>query len=70
MGFLVVLKLLLLVKIEFHPEPSCVRHDVLGKRQNSVDVEVTEDRVVQFDLRECDLFTQLVPLALIGLPVN
>ena len=47
-----------------------VRDDVLGEGQDTVDVELIEDSVIQLDLNERELFAKLVPLALIGLSVN
>ena len=57
-------------EIEFDPKPRGVRDDVLGEGQDTVDVELIEDGVIQLDLNERGLFAKLVPLALIGLSVN
>ncbi len=65
-----LLKPLFLNEIEFHPKARGVRDDVLGEGQDTVDVELIEDRVIQLDLSESQLFAKLVPLALIGLSVN
>lgn len=65
-----LLKPLFLNEIEFDPKARGVRDDVLGKGQDTVDVELIEDRVIQLDLSKRQLFAKLVPLALIGLSVN
>jgi len=65
-----VLEPLFLSEIEFDPKARGVRDDVLGEGQDTVDVELIEDSVIQLDLNERELFAKLVPLALIGLSVN
>jgi hypothetical protein len=52
-----LLKLLLLVEPEFHSEPRGIRQHMLRECQDALDVELTENRLTEFHLRECQLRT-------------
>jgi hypothetical protein len=43
---------------------------VLGEGQDTVDVELIEDSVIQLDLSERELLAKLVPLALLSVSVG
>src|SRR5450631_3976640 len=65
-----LLKLLLLLKAEVAPKPRRICYDVLSERQDALDVELIEDRVTEFDLREGELLAELVALTLVRLPID